>query len=112
MTPSLQHNQKRKEMMYNGPATHILQPDITAGILKHRPKRAIGRDGLARGGRLARLVRGRLAVPKGEADEQALAHGILPIGHALKRALLVVDLLVLGHVGLVAEVVKVACVRL
>lgn len=49
---------------------------------------------------------------KGEADEKSLVHWFLAICHDLERHLLVMDFLVLGHVSLVAEVVKVAGVGL
>lgn len=49
---------------------------------------------------------------KCEADEQALAHRIFSVGHVFQGLLLLVHLLVLGHVGFVAEVVKVASVSL
>lgn len=47
-----------------------------------------------------------------ESNERALGHGILTVGHVLERRLLVVHFLVLGHVGLVVEVVEVAGVGL
>jgi hypothetical protein len=47
-----------------------------------------------------------------EADKEALAHLFLTICHGLERLLLIVDFLVLGHVGLVTKVVKVASVCL
>lgn len=47
-----------------------------------------------------------------EADKEALAHLLLTISHTLERLLLIVDFFILGHVGLVAEVVKIAGVRL
>lgn len=51
-------------------------------------------------------------IPKCKADKQALPHLLVAIGHVLERLLLVVHFLVLGHVGLAAEVVKVAGVGL
>ena len=47
-------------------------------------------------------------MPKRKADEKTLAHLLLSLSHALECLLLVVHLLVLGHVGLVAEVIEVA----
>lgn len=77
--------------------------------LKHGPKRLVRRDALPGDA----VFRGRLAVPEREADEEALAHLFLTLGHVLQRGLFVVHLLVLGHVGVVAEIVKVAgvCLR-
>lgn len=47
---------------------------------------------------------------EGEAHKETLAHGVISIRHRLKGLLLLVNFLVLGHVGFVGEVVEVACV--
>lgn len=47
-----------------------------------------------------------------ESDKETLAHWVIAVRHGLERRLFIVDLLVLGHVGLVAEVVEVAGVGL
>lgn len=79
--------------------------------LEHRSKRLRirGLDPLARA---ATIFASRFAVSEREPDKEALAHLIVTISHRLKSCLLVVDLLVLGHVGFVAEVVKVPGIRL
>ena len=47
-----------------------------------------------------------------EANEQALAHWIFSIGHLLQCSLFVMDLLVLGHICLIAEIVEITCIGL
>lgn len=49
---------------------------------------------------------------EGETDEERLAHLLFTVGHGLEGLLLVVDFLVLGHVGFIGEVVEVASVCL
>ena len=78
---------------------------------EHGAKRAIRGNSLPRT-RFSTFIGRWLAVSEGESDEQALAHGIFPVSHTLKRSLLIMNLLVLGHIGFVAEVIKVASVRL
>jgi hypothetical protein len=51
-------------------------------------------------------------VAEGEADKKTLAHFVFAIGHVLEGLLFIVDLLVLGHVCFVGEIVKVTCIRL
>ncbi len=53
-----------------------------------------------------------LAMSESEANKERFVHRLLSIRHALKGHLLVVYLLVLSHVGLVAEVVKVSGIGL
>lgn len=77
--------------------------------LEHSPERVVGRDALSRG---LSIFPCRLTVAEREADEEALAHLFLAIRHGLERLLLIMDLLVLGHVSLVAKVVKVASICL
>lgn len=45
-----------------------------------------------------------------EANEEALAHLIITLCHGLEGLLLLVDLLVLGHVGFTAEIIEVASI--
>lgn len=47
-----------------------------------------------------------------EANKQALAHWIFSISHLLQSSLLVMNLLILRHISLVAEVIEVASVGL
>lgn len=49
---------------------------------------------------------------KRKSDEQALAHGVLSVGHVLQCRLLIMNLFVLSHIGFIAKVIKVASVRL
>lgn len=49
---------------------------------------------------------------KCETDEQALAHRVFSVGHILQSLLLLVDLLVLRHISLIAEVIEVTSVGL
>lgn len=80
--------------------------------LKHGTKRVVGRDALPRTVAAIAVIGGGLAVPEREADKETLAHLFLALGHAFQGLLLVVDLFILGHVGIVAKVVKVAGIRL
>jgi hypothetical protein len=95
------------------PAAHNVTPVKLSGtrllVLQHCPERVVGWDALARA---AAILCGRLAVPECEANEEALAHLVVTLGHGLESLLLVVNLLVLCHVGLVCEVIKVSGVRL
>lgn len=79
--------------------------------LEHGPKGVVRGGGDALAGAAA-VLGGGLAVAEREANKEALAHLLFTIRHTLEGLLLVVDLLVLGHVCLVAEVIKVAGVRL
>ena len=49
---------------------------------------------------------------KGEPNEETLAHRIFSVSHVLKCRLLVVDFLILSHIGFIAEVVEVASIGL
>lgn len=51
-------------------------------------------------------------IPESKPDKQALAHLIIAIGHILQRALLIMDLLVLSHICLVAEIIEVPSISL
>lgn len=77
--------------------------------LKDCAKCVVGRDTLARA---AAVFRHGLAVAEGEADKETLAHLVFAVRHVFEGLLLVVHFLVLGHVGLVGEVVKVAGISL
>ena len=77
--------------------------------LQHRTKGALLPEGIGLAGAGLLLS---FAVAESEANEQALVHLVLALGHALERHLLLVHLLVLGHVLFVGEVVEVARVRL
>lgn len=78
--------------------------------LKHGAKRVVGRDAFPWAA--ITVICGGLAMPESEADKETLAHLFLALGHAFQGLLLVVDLLVLGHVGIVAKVVEIAGIRL
>ena len=82
--------------------------------LEHGSERVVCRCVLKRN-RLARapaLFGIGLAVAEGETNEEAFAHLVLAVGHGLESLLLLMHLLVLGHVSLVAEIVKVTSIRL
>lgn len=80
--------------------------------LEHRPKSIALAASVDLLPGTATVLRSRLAVAECEADEERLAHLLLAISHGLERLLLVVDFLVLGHIGFVGEVVEVAGVGL
>ena len=80
---------------------------LRCSALQHRSEGIVGGDPLAR---TSPILRGRLPVSECEADKETLAHFFFAISHRLQRLLLFVDFFILGHVGLVAEVVEVACV--
>lgn len=71
--------------------------------LKHRAK-CVGLDRLPR----AAILGSGLSVPECEAYEETFAHCVIPVGHALESLLFVVDFLVLGHVCLAGEIIKVS----
>lgn len=102
-----------KKFPLHGPARTIRVSalDNQALALEHRAKGVVGGNPLAWAAAAAFLGRS-LAVAKRKADKEALAHRVVAIRHRLERLLLLVYLLVLGHVGLVAKVVKVARIRL
>ena len=76
--------------------------------LENGAESAIGSDVLSR----ALLISTSLAMLEGKSDEKSLVHWLLTVGHTLECHLLIVDLLILGHISLVAEVVEVASVGL
>lgn len=45
-----------------------------------------------------------------KADKKALAHWILTFGHSFQSLLLVVNLLVLGHISFIGEVIEVTSI--
>lgn len=54
----------------------------------------------------------RFPVSERESHKETLVHLLLAFRHRLQRLLFLMHLLILGHVGLIAEVVKVARVGL
>lgn len=43
-----------------------------------------------------------------ESDEETLAHLVFTLSHCLKSLLFVMNLLVLGHIGLVGKIIEIA----
>lgn len=75
--------------------------------LEHRPECLISGNALS--GASAVLC-GRFAMSERKADKKALAHWILTFSHSFQSLLLVVNLLVLGHVGFIGEVIEVTSI--
>lgn len=76
--------------------------------LKHGAE-SIFSDRFSRTGTLARAI---TSMPEREANEERFVHGLLAISHVLQCGLLVMDLFILGHIGLVGEIVEVAGIGL
>lgn len=74
--------------------------------LQHRSKSVVPWDGFPR----AAVLRRGLAVAERKAHKQSFAHLVVSISQVLKRLLFVVDFLVLGHISLIREIIKVSCV--
>lgn len=70
--------------------------------LQHRPERPISLDRFPWASLLC------LAVSESKSNKERLGHIIIPVRHGLKGLLFFMDLLVLGHVSFVCEVIKVA----
>lgn len=49
---------------------------------------------------------------EGESNEQALTHRVFSVCHVLQSFLLLMNLLVLGHISFVAEVIEISCISL
>jgi hypothetical protein len=82
------------------------------GCSQHRTKSSISRDGFSRAARFATVICGRLAVSERESDKQALAHWVFSVGHALQCLLLIMNLLILRHVRLIAEIIEITSIGL
>lgn len=85
------------------PPYELRNPMLT---LQHRPEGPVSLDRFPWAAFL-----GCLAVAESKSNKERLGHVFFPIRHGLKGLLFLVDLLVLGHVSFVAEVIEVAGIR-
>lgn len=98
------------------PETNVAKPSCNKTIrassrnsIYHSTEGAVGGNRLSRAASSI-VAGGWLTVPEGKTNEQAFTHRLFSISHIFKSGLLIVDLLVFGHIGLITEVVKVASV--
>lgn len=77
--------------------------------LEHCAKRIVGWNALSGA---APFFGCGLSVSERESDKETLAHFIFTFGHCLERLLFLMDLLVLGHVSFIGEVVEVTSICL